>query len=613
MKKIDMAQSFKNLGQKIKNIPQMDKKELALYIAKIVCFALTFPTLFIVTLVNCARIAQGMPFYTFWPYVGAIVAGALGLIFGGVAFWLYTDKQKAKRTIMQRTAILLVICILLTAGMALIFDIGLPDILAKTTFGTLYVEDMFHNSVKESRIIEDYIHLFVGLNILNGNYDGELAYENVKADPTTKINASAIVADRDFQYYVLEKEAKAFDVFEEYWFGEYNKNAAKSDRYTELDVELYEFIYEHYVLMDYDYALNANVNRKAFCLALVDVYSDTYAQLCKEGFKTNGFGALGCTGNEKLTQIFGQNYATQDMDGYMPITEDIGIALATNNRMTTPSVIRMFLNDSYTYTQPIYGEDGKTVVGYDGFMSYQYMPEIAEQYTGEFDENGRGKELFLANDGNYYYAYETGHVDTAYTWCLLDLLGEPMPLAEINIAEMLNMPDISNLINIVLSSQGDNIEDLLNEGLTNRVIATVADGQKLYLNLYVTDEGAIAATLYPLGMKYGYIGYQYMSWLEMGNLLLGTLGVVSMRNYLYIFAAITLVMVITIGFIDSLIEDRKKKLAEMAECCSENGCDCDCDCCCDGNEECVCDCDCDCADEVDAILQEDTTDNAELA
>ena len=612
-----MAQSFKNLGQKIKNIPQMDKKELALNIAKIICFALTFPTLFIITLVNCAKIGEGMTFYTFWPYVGAIVAAVLGLIFGGVAFWLYTDKQKAKRTIMQRTAILLVVCIVLTAGIALIFDIGLPDILAKTTFGTLYVEDMFVKGVEESRIIEDYIHLFVGLNILNGNYDGKLAYENVKADPVTGINASAIVADKEFQYYVLENDAKAFDVFEEYWFGEYNKTASKSDRYTDLDVELYEFIYEHYVLMDYDYALSANVNRKAFCLALVDVYSDTYAQLCKEGFKTNSLGALGCTGNEKLTQIFGQNYATQDMDGYMPITEDIGITLATNNRMTTPSVIRMFLNDSYTYTQPIYGEDGKTIVGYDGFMSYQYMPEIAKQYKGEFDENGKGKELFLADDGNYYYAYETGHVDMAYTWCLLDLLGEPMPLAEINVAEMLNMPELTSIINILLSSQGDNIEDLLNEGLTNRVVATVADGQKLFVNVYVTDDGAIAATLYPLGMKYGYIGYQYMSWLEMGNLLLGTCGVVSMRNYLYIFAAITMVMVLAIGFIDTLIEDRKKKLAQDAECGCEDDCDCDCDSCCDCNEECVCDCEncceCDPAEEVDAILQEDAQDAPELA
>ena len=617
MKKIDMAQSFKNLGQKIKNIPQMDKKELALCIAKIVCFGLTFPTLFIITLVNCIKIGEGMTFYTFWPYVAAIVVVVLGLIFGGVAFWLYTDKQKAKRTIMQRTAILLVVCIVLTAGIALIFDIGLPDILAKTTFGTLYVEDMFNRGVEESRIIEDYIHLFIGLNLLNGNYDGELAYENVKADEATKSATNAIAKDEDLLAYASEKGVKAFDVFEEYWFGEYNNTVSKSERYTELDRELYDFIYEHYVLMDYDYALKANVSRKAYCLALVDVYSDTYAQLCKEGFKTNSFGALGCTGNEKLTQIFGQNYATQDMDGYMPITEDIGIALATNNRMTTPSVIRMFLNDSYNYTQPIYGEDGKTIVGYDGFMSYQYLPEIAGQYKGEFDENGKGKEIFLADDGNYYYAYETGHVDTAYTWCLLDLLGEPMPLAEINLAEMLNMPEVTDLLNTILSTQSGNIEDLLVEGLTNGVVATVADGQKLYVNIYVTDEGAIAATLYPLGMKYGYIGYQYMSWLEMGNLLLGTCGVVSLRNYLYIFAAVMMVMVLAIGFIDSLLEERKKELAQAKGCDCDCDGDCDCDCNCTETEDCVCDCEnvceCDPADEVDAILQEDAQDAPELA
>jgi hypothetical protein len=258
-------------------------------------------------------------------------------------------------------------------------------------------------------------------------------------------------------------------------------------------------------------------------------------------------------------------------------------------------------------------------------MAYEYLPEIAEQYKGEFDENGKGKELFQANDGNYYYAYETGHVDLVVNWCILDLLGEPMPLAEINIAEMLNMPEVTELLNTVLSSQSENIEDLLVEGLTNGVVATVADGQKLYLNVYVTDEGALAATLYPQGMKYGYIGYQYMSWLEMGNLLLATCGVVSMRNYLYIFAAITMVMVLAIGFIDSLLEERKKQLAQNAGC--DCGCDCDCNCDCtedcncndvcdcaeDCTEDCVCDGDCSCEDEVDAILQEDAIDAPELA
>ena len=572
MKKIDIAQSFKNLGQWFKNIPQMDKKVLTLNIIKFICYFCTFPALFIATMVGCGKVAEGMSFYTFWPYAAGIFVAIFGLIFAIVA-WAINRKKAKKRTIMEKTAILLVVVIVLTAGLGLLFDIGLPDLLAQQTFGTLFVEDMYVRGVEESRVVENYIHLFIGLNLLNGNYDGELYYETVKADPVTEINSEAILADREFQYYVLDNDTTDMAVFEEYWF-------EKSGQYTELDKELYDFIYNHYVLLDYDYAFKNNATRKAFCLALVEVYSDTYKQLCKEGFKTNSFGALGCTGNEKLTQIYGQNYASQDMDGYMPINEDTGIGFATNNRMTTPLIIRMFLNDSYSYTTPVYGEDGKTVVDYDGFMVYLYRPEIKEAYeeAGGTYVDGKSAELF-EYEGTNYYVYETGHVDAPYRWCLLDLLGEPMPLAEIEIdLEAMLGEDLNNAVEDLLGglggfldTQSGNIEDLLENGLTNSVIVTASDGQVLHLNVYVTDDGAIAATLYPQGMRDGYIGYQYMAWLEMGNILLAICGVVQMRNLLYIFGAISVVMLIVIAFLDTHIQKRKQILAEQ----SEAECECD--------------------------------------
>lgn len=539
-------------------LAQMDKKVLALSIIRIICFLFTFPAMFIATIVICAQVAEGMPFYTFWPYVVAMVVALLGIIFGAVAL-LINRKGAKKRSIMQKTAILLIVCLVLTAGLGLVFDSILPDMVAKTTFGTLYAEDMYHRGIEESRVIEDYIHLFIGLNLLNGNYDGDLAYENVKADPATTDARKAILADEDFKDYVFVNDTDTKSAFEKYWLEE-------SGQYTELDRELYDFIYNHYVLMDYDFALKNDAGRKAFCLALVDTYKDTYKKLCKEGFRTNSLGAIGTTGNEKLTQIYGQNYASQDMDGYMPINEDSGIAYVTNGRMTTPLIVRMLLNDSYTYTSPMYDENGD-VIGYDGFLVYLYRPEIAEQYTGEFDENGKGKEIFMADDGNFYYAYNTGHVDTAYNWCILDLLGEPMPLAELDVASMLG-DELGGLVNSlggiggILNSLGaENIEELLEEGLTDRVIATAADGQKLHLNIYTTDDDKIAATLYPQGMKDGYIGYQYMAWLEMGNLLLACCAFIQARNLFYIFGAISMVMVFVAAFIEKLIEERKNALA----------------------------------------------------
>ena len=587
MKKIDIAQSFKNLGQWFKNIPQMDKKVLTLNIIKFICYFCTFPALFIATMVGCGKVAEGMSFYTFWPYAAGIFVAIFGLIFAIVALAINRKKAK-KRTVMEKTAILLVVVIVLTAGLGLLFDIGLPDLLAQQTFGTLFVEDMYVRGVEESRVVENYIHLFIGLNLLNGNYDGELYYETVKADEATQSAVEAIIEDEDFINYVcelypdIEDEEGELDAvrLDAAMKAEFDKYWLESGQYTELDKELYDFIYNHYVLLDYDYAFKNTATRKAFCLALVEVYSDTYKQLCKEGFKTNSFGALGCTGNEKLTQIYGQNYASQDMDGYMPINEDTGIGFATNNRMTTPLIIRMFLNDSYTYTTPVYGEDGKTVVDYDGFMVYLYRPEIKEAYeeAGGTYVDGKSAELF-AFEGTNYYVYETGHVDAPYRWCLLDLLGEPMPLAEIEIdLEAILGKDMNDVVEELLGglggfldTQSGNIEDLLENGLTNSVIVTASDGQVLHLNVYVTDDGAIAATLYPQGMRDGYIGYQYMAWLEMGNILLAICGVVQMRNLLYIFGAISVVMLIVIAFLDTHIQKRKQILAEQ----SEAECECD--------------------------------------
>ena len=70
-------------------------------------------------------------------------------------------------------------------------------------------------------------------------------------------------------------------------------------------------------------------------------------------------------------------------------------------------------------------------------------------------------------------------------------------------------------------------------------------------------------------MRDGYIGYQYMAWLEMGNILLAICGVVQMRNLLYIFGAISMVMILAVAFLDKLIADRKSVLATQTV--EENG------------------------------------------
>lgn len=530
------------------------KHFVGLGFVKALCYILTFPVIVGLAFLICMKTAEGADFYSFWPYVGAIVAGLFLLVFAIVA--LIVNRKGSKHNAMRRTASLLICCVVLTSVFGLAFDVVFPDVIAKATSNTLYVEDVYNNGIAQAEAIKGYTRHFVRLNLVNGNYDGTLAYQELIADDVVKENATSYKKDEDFKAYATEKGLTTNQAFYEYW-------VADENYYTDLDRELYDFIYNNYILMDYDYALKNTVDRKALCLALVDEYSETYAKLCAEGVKTNGLGALFTSGNEKMSWIFGKNYGAMDMDGYIPFNDDAGLGYATSNRMTIPVVIRLILNDSYTYTQPVYADDGKTIIDYDGFMTYLYMPEIAAEYTGDFDADGRGLELFKASDGNYYYAYDTGHVDAIVNWCVLDMLGDPMSIAEIDLGSLLgDNPIISNAVNGILSSQGENIEDLLNEGLTNKVIVEATGGQKLYLHLYVTDSGSIAITLLPQGIQMGYLGYQYMTWLESGNLLVTICGLMSLRNLLYIFGAVSMVMIFAIGVINSHIEKEREQLAK---------------------------------------------------
>jgi hypothetical protein len=536
-----------------KTAPKKQKKFVGLGFVKALCYILTFPVIAALAFLICMKTAEGASFYSFWPYVGAVVAGLFLIIFAIVALCVNSPRGRRKHNAMRRTASLLICCIVLTGVFGLAFDVVLPDVIADATSKTLYVEDVYNNGVDQAETIKGYTRQFVRLNLVNGNYDGELAYVTFKElykDPDSDFTASV-------EYYQDTYDFEAEDeTFFDFWF-----NGNQDFEYTsDLDKELYNFIYNSYILMDYDFALENGTERKAFCLALVEQYSETYAQLCEEGFKTNGLGALATTGNDRMTWIYGKNYASMDMDGYLPFNDDAGLGFATSNRMTIPVVIRLILNDSYTYTQPVYADDGHTIVDYDGFMTYLYMPDIAAEYTGDFDENGRGLELFKASDGNHYYAYETGHVDAIINWCVLDMLGDPMPLAELDLGALLGGADISSLIGMVLN--GDGIEELLDEGLTNRVIVEATGGQKLYLHLYMADNGALGITLVPQAIQYGFLGYQYMTWLESGNLLVTICGLMSLRNLLFIFGAVALVMIFAIGVINSHIEKKREELAK---------------------------------------------------
>lgn len=568
------------------------KGEAGLRVAQAICYILTFPVMIVLAFLICMKIGDSAPYYTFWPYVAAIIMGAFGLIFLIVA--LIVNRKGTKRKAMQRTVSMLICVVVLTGVFGLAFDVVLPDTIQNLTSKTLFVEDAFNNYEEKADEIIGYVRQYARLNLVNGNYDGR-SYDTL----TDSADAYGVLANADG----YEADAKNYLG----WDDENNRYAQTkfTKGLSERDIELYDWIYTNYILTDYRYALAVekgsatypandasgytSVGRHALCRALVDEYSKTYDQLCNEGIQSTGMLGTTVTGNEKLSWLFAKNYASMDLDGYLPLNDDAGLGYATGNRMTIPVVLRLILNDHYTVTDAE-NLDEITVLAtkgektedssISGYFVYMNKPEIVAEIQAahsdiEYDADGRSTQMYkAASDGNFYFIYkEDGYVEGLVTWCVLDMLGDPMAIATVDnlttllvdLVKSLGISiDVTTMINGVLS--GTNIEGLLNDKLEN-VIMDATNGQRLYLTLCYNDQGQTEINLVPQAIELGFLGYQYMSWLELGHLLVTICGVLSLRNLLYIFGAVSVVMVFAIGTISAQIEKKRaeEKNAENAE------------------------------------------------
>lgn len=349
------------------------KTSVLFSVAAILLHVLAYLPIVIVSVVLGVKCYNLMPYYTFWPFVGVILAGVLGLVFMTVA--LVVNRKKSKGSIRTKTVKVLIAFVCLSTGFGLILTYVFPDVIAFATQNTLYCEDLYYNGSAQAEKNAALERDLIMYNLLNGNlntYDesgkiaenGDFSYKTLIAH--TEDNGKIIKYKNSF----INERVKSYETT-------YEKTGINGIQ-VEIDAlktnarkhELYEFIYNQYVLNDYDFCFYNNVTRRAVALSILDyiyTYYD-YEGMLKEGFK-----------NPRFKALFQQNYDSFNQDGYLTFDDPLLLYAQMSGRMTVPIVLRLILNQGWSYTQSAYNGAGGLTYTEDGNCLYQlYDPELVE-------------------------------------------------------------------------------------------------------------------------------------------------------------------------------------------------------------------------------------------
>lgn len=97
----------------------------------------------IVLAVKCQQLA---PYYSFWHYVGVIVAVVFAIIYAVVV--VCVTRKASKSNIAMQTVKIAITFTCLTSVFAMILTYAVPDIIAMATQNTLFAEDVFYKDRK---------------------------------------------------------------------------------------------------------------------------------------------------------------------------------------------------------------------------------------------------------------------------------------------------------------------------------------------------------------------------------------------------------------------------------------------------------------------------------
>lgn len=591
MKNANTADSKKKFNGKI----------AGLTVLEVLFYLFSLPIIVVLSVVFGVRAYELVPYYSFWPFVGVIFAGVLCLIFIIVVMCI-SLRKKSKRTILMQTVSIIVAVIFLTSFIAVALDVVLPDVLAQLTSSTLFYEDLNNQSLasEQAEFNASLDRKFIMLNLLNGNYDPQYEYETLKAD-----------SDITSRRRQIGSELGRLDSTEQY------EQIYLSD---ELYAELFQFIYDEYIMTDIDYALLepnkpfGNTTRIAMGHAIAEVIYPEFRQLAEEGMS-----------NERIAYLYQNNYASLKNDGYLTY-DDSMILFATSGRMTVPVVIRLLLDRGYTYTEgeQAYIENGEVVEPEGTFYLELYEKEdviaiMEDENAVEWNSDGTRGVLVKEVEGVDYGVgavviptYDEngtltgGYIRAPRQWSILDMDGKNMDVAAISdvvidlgellgdievggfdlgsifrnmdpmtIGELLN--NLDGIISTLMSALGGgssnisimSIIDKLLQGVTD-VIMAATGGSGLYLNLAINDQGALEIAIAPTNVEVGMHGYQYMTWMESNNLLFAVMGVMSLREWLYIFGAVSVLLAFAAGMCREIKARVRKDMADNEEREAEN-------------------------------------------
>lgn len=547
------------------------KTSVLFSVAAILLHVLAYLPIVIVSVVLGVKCYNLMPYYSFWPFVGVILAGILGLVFMTVA--LVVNRKKSKGSIRTKTVKVLIAFVCLSTGFGLILTYVFPDVIAFATQSTLYCEDLYYNGEKQAEKNAALERDLIMYNLLNGNLNnygadgkiaenGDFSYKTLVAH--TEDNGKIIKYKNSF----INERVKSYEkTYEKTGINgiQVEVDALKSNARK---YELYEFIYNQYVLNDYDFCFYNNVTRRAVALSILDyiyTYYD-YEGMLKEGFN-----------NPRFKALFQQNYDSFNQDGYLTYDDPLLLYAQMSGRMTVPIVLRLILNQGWSYTQSSYNGAGGLTYTEDGNCLYQlYDPELVEkfkanggkfEYTGTItDQDGNSIKVKYGFNEDGWQMYENGVTKRPLSWLVLDMLGDPMALTTLDIANLLGN-QIYGIVQNVLNAFPtliDGLGGLMQEDLIE-VVKAAAGGAQLSIGLCIDDNGLIAINLFPMNAPYGMLGYMQATWVDSDNLLMAVINVVSLRNWMAIFGAIGAVLIIAAGVCRDMGEKTRKRTEDSRD------------------------------------------------